>query len=71
MGLLDNALTGIAGSALGAIGNVVGGLMQGHAQRSANRANMELAKYQQEDEILFQSLVHHNLSTYYNHNQIS
>ena len=45
MGLFDNAFTGIAGSAIGAIGNVVGGLMQGHAQRQANRANMELAKY--------------------------
>lgn len=46
MGLLDKVgFSGFAGSAIGAIGNVVGGLMQGHAQREANRANMELAKY--------------------------
>lgn len=45
MGAFDNAFSGIAGSAVGAIGNVIGGLMQGHAQRAANRANMELAKY--------------------------
>ena len=46
MGLFDKPFfSGFAGSALGAIGNVVGGLMQGHAQREANSANMELAKY--------------------------
>ena len=49
MGLLDKPFfNGFAGSAIGAIGNVVGGLMQGHAQRQANRANMELAKYSYE-----------------------